>query len=43
MPRISELKGFRLLKTPDCVRKICDKLNLNNDYIINDDDEVLMF
>lgn len=43
MPRIGELKGFRLLKTPDFIRKLCDKLNLNNEYIINDDDEVLMF
>lgn len=43
IPRISDIKGLQLLQTPNFFRKICDKLELNNDFIVDADDGELLF
>ena len=42
-PRIKGVKGIKLLETPKIVKKLCDVLKLNNDYIIEIEDQNLMF
>ena len=43
LPRIKGVKGVQLLETPKFVKKLCDALNLNNDYIIEIEDANIMF
>ena len=42
LPRIKGVKGVKLLETPTYIQKICDLLNLNNDYIIEIEDANVM-
>lgn len=42
-PRIKVTKGMRLVETPEFIIKMCDKLNINNDLIIDADDGDLLF
>jgi Derlin-2/3 len=43
LPRIKGVKGVKLLETPKFIQKICDILKLNNDFIIEMNDDNLMF
>ena len=43
MPRIKGIKGVKLLETPNFMNKICEILDLNNDFIIENEDPNLMF
>ena len=42
-PRIKEVKGKQILQTPNIMKKICNKLNLNNEFVFDVDDGVLLF
>ena len=41
-PRIKGVKGIKLLETPKIVQKMCDVLQLNNDFIIELEDQNVM-
>ena len=43
LPRIKGVKGLKLLETPKVIQKLCDCLQLNNDYIVEIEDANLMF
>ena len=42
LPRIKGVKGIKLLETPKIVQKMCDVLQLNNDFIIEIEDQNVM-
>ena len=42
LPRIKGVKGIKLLETPKIVQKMCDVLQLNNDFIIELEDQNVM-
>lgn len=42
-PRIKEVKGKQILQTPNIMKKICNRLNLNNEFVFDVDDGVLLF
>ena len=42
-PRIKKLNNYQIMKTPNFIKKICDKLRLNNDFVIVGDEEGIMF
>ena len=42
LPRIKGVKGIKLLETPKIVQKVCDVLQLNNDFIIEIEDQNVM-
>ena len=42
LPRIKGVKGIQLLETPKFVQKVCDALQLNNDFIIEIEDQNVM-
>ena len=42
LPRIKGVKGIKLLETPKIVQKMCDLLQLNNDFIIEIEDQNVM-
>ena len=43
LPRIKGLNGTKLLETPIFMIKLCDFFDLNNDFIIENEDPNLMF
>ena len=43
LPRIKGVKGLKLLETPKVIQKLCDCLQLNNDYIVEIEDANFMF
>ena len=43
LPRIKGLNGIKLLETPGIFVKLCEVLDLNNDFIIENEDPNLMF
>ena len=43
VPRIKNMGGIKLVETPKFVVKLCDKCNINNDYIIDAEDGDLLF
>ena len=43
LPRIKGVKGIKLLETPKIVQKVCDVFQLNNDFIIEIEDQNVMF
>lgn len=43
IPRIKNTNGLDLLKTPNFFKKLCEKLDLNNDFIIDIEDGDLLF
>ena len=42
-PRIKKLNNYQIMKTPNIIKKLCDKLRLNNDFVIVGDEEGIMF
>ena len=42
-PRIQLFHCYQILKTPLFLKKFCDKFKLNNDYIIGNDEEGIIF
>ena len=43
LPRIKKFGNKSLLKTPDFIVKICDKLNINNDYLLEGEEGDFLF
>ena len=43
LPRIKSLNGLKLLETPNFLIKFCEFFDLNNDFIIENEDPNLMF
>ena len=43
MPRIKGIKGAKLLETPDFMNKLCEFFDLNNDFIIENEEQNFMF
>ena len=42
-PRIKEVNGLQILKTPSIIQSFCNVFGLNNDFIIDGDDDGLFF
>ena len=43
LPRIKSLNGLKLLETPNAIVKLCEALDLNNDFIIENEEPNFMF
>ena len=43
LPRIKGLNGIKLLETPGIFNTLCEFFDLNNDFIIENEDPNLMF
>jgi Derlin-2/3 len=43
LPRIKGLNGIKLLETPEFIIKLCEFFDLNNDFIIENEEPNLMF
>ena len=43
MPRIKGLNGLKILETPGFIMRLCEVFDLNNDFIIENEDPNLMF
>jgi hypothetical protein len=43
LPRIKRAKKKQFLKTPNFIKKFCDVLNLNNEFILEAENENMFF
>ena len=43
LPRIKSVNNIKILETPKFFNKLCDKLDINNDFIVDVEDADLLF
>jgi hypothetical protein len=43
LPRMKSINNIKLLETPNFFVRLCDKLNINNEFIIDVEDGDLLF